>query len=227
MKKLMLSLLLSIGSFTVTSPLEAIRNFEQIYPSVIQRLENTYIFYGDRHGEFEGDLVAYLSDSSAWKVHPKHRDIYSRWSRGDYVRIKVRTDFYWFKREHKFSLYNLSNGESVNVMLAQHINNPFPLKIVSTDVYIKGYTWTTKKDVQIDEDGKPYETTSLKKVPILRKVICLSDGSYWVIKENFDEFTLGANVYVGAQGHPTKWYDFVLISGIEREASWTYARPQK
>ncbi len=226
MRKALLLLLLTIGSFSFTN-LDAIRNFEQIYPNVIHSLDNTYVYPGDRHGQFEGDLVAYLSDGSYWKIHPKHRDIYMQWSGGDFVRIKVRTDFYWFKREHKFSLYNLNNGQSVNVMLVQHANLPFPLKIVSTDQYVKGYTMSFKTQIKIDEKGKPYETTVVENIPILRKVICLSDGSFWVIKDNFDDFTLGANVYVGAQGHPTKWYDFILISGNEREASWTYARPQK
>lgn len=227
MKKVLLSLLLAIGSFATTNHLEAIKNFEEIYPYVTQTLEDVFVFDGDRHGQFEGDLVAFLSDGSAWKVLPTQREIFQKWNKGDKVRIKVRTDHYWIKREHKFSLYNQTTGEAVKVMIVQHVNNPLPLSIVSTDFYSKGLQAVTRHEWRLGKDNQWHYEPVIYFEQIMRKILCLSDGSFWVIKENFDSFTIGNHVYVGAQGHPKEWYDFVLITGTEREAIWTYGRPPK
>lgn len=188
--------------------LNAVTNFREIYPPVVQQISGSSIYEGDRHGEFEGDYVAYLSDGSGWKVHPKDRETYENWSLGDLVRIKVRTSFYLFKREHKFSLYNYNRGEEIFVMLVRHADTPIQKKIVQTDMYIHSYDW--------DEE-----------MPVFRKVIALSDGSLWVIKEQMSDFTIGQTVYIGAQGVAKKWYDFIMITGSEREAVWTWARPHK
>ncbi len=229
MKKVLISLFLAIASISFTQNLEAIKNFEMIYPSVTQTLEDKLVFGGDRHGEFEGDLVAFLSDGSAWKIHPTQRQQFRTWENGDQVRIKVRTDHYWFKREHKFSLYNETRGEALKVMIVRHIDTPIQLKIVSTDLYVKEYTTTPVSSYQwVFENGqmREREVVQFITIPVYRKVLVLSDGSSWVIKDNIDEFRINSYVYVGAQGNPKNWYDFIMITGTEREAIWSFGRPQ-
>lgn len=230
MKQKSFAILLLFATLFLSPNLQAIENFREVYPPVIQSLEGKLIFSGDRHGDFEGDLVAYLSDGSMWKVHPSERRVFERWNEGDLVRLKVRTDFYWFKREHKFALYNESLGQSVKVMIVKHITEPYPLQIVSVDTYSKGLEahWVPGTEL-VFENGHMYTRTVWHveyRPGHFRKVLALSDGSTWVIKEKFDKFVVGETVYIGAQGVPKEWYDFVLITGTEREAVWTYGRPQ-
>lgn len=238
MKKLLLSLVLLSNCFAAISFAQAAQEthvnqpiFRTVYPEVGQTLVGTEIFVGDRHGDFEGDYVTHLSDGSAWKIHPDNREVYQTWCVGDVVRIKVRTDWYWFKREHKFFLYNQTRGESAKVMLIQHINYPYPLKIVSSETYAKSTKLVrVPKAVLVYKNGKFVEEMTIvyESQPCdYRKILGLSDGSYWVIKNDFDLFTLGTAVYIGAQGSQTEFYDFVLIVGDQREAQWTYARPQR
>lgn len=231
MNKLLLSLVLLFNCLAGTS-LVAVGTrplYLDIYPEVEQTLIGTEIFRGDRHGQFEGDYVADLSDGSAWKVHPEDREVYAGWHVGDTLRAKVRTDFYWFKREHKFWLYNMTRGESVKAMIIQHKGYFHELKIVSTDSYAKStHTVEVLTTVRDFNTGRERLVTTYKTEPCdFRKVLRLSDGSFWVIKEKFDLFSLGTTVYIGAQGSSTNFYDFVFITGDEREADWTYARPQR
>lgn len=232
MKKLLMIAGLLIACLVSCVNVQAISNFENIYPPVVQNIDATAIFNGDRHGEFEGDYVAILSDGSAWKIHPDCREMYARWEAGETVRVKVRTDWYWFKREHKFALYNYQRGESVKAMIVHHKDYSAPLYIFTSETYAKSTRLvsvphyvtkyksdgTTETEVVYHQEWQPCD---------FRKVLGLSDGSYWVIKDKFNDFLIGSRVYVGAQGHPTHFYDFVLISGDQREAEWTYARPHK
>lgn len=228
MKKTISLLIFSFCLLTMSESLNAVTNFREIYPPVVQQINGTLIYEGDQHGNFEGDYVAYLSDGSCWKVHPNDREKYESWSQDDLVRIKVRTSFYWFKREHKFSLYNYNRGEEVFVMLVRHADMPIQKRITQTDMYIHSYNYVTKyrteyywKDGNLRDRVVAYSEAE----PVYRKVIVLSDGSHWVIKEKMNDFTIGQSVYLGAQGVAKKWYDFILITGTEREAVWTWARP--
>lgn len=206
-------------------------NYVEVYPPVMQTITETVPFRGDRHGKFSGDDVVVLSDGSAWKVHPKSKATYRRWYLGDRVHVALRTEWYWFKREHKFNLFNHENGESVKVMLVQH--KYYPLTIVATDQYHKSYgpKITPQTEFYSDKNGNLQSQTvwvHTGNVPKdHRKVLVLSDGSTWVIKDKLNDFQLGMKVFVGAQGVPGRFYDFVLIVGDEREAVCTLARPQK
>jgi hypothetical protein len=208
----------------------ALSNFIDVYPPIQQTIVDSGLFMGDRHRDFIGDAVAFLSDGSEWKIHPKQRDIFATWNAGDPVHIAVRTSFYWFKREHKFSLCNGVTQESIPVMIVRH--KATPLKIVATDLYHKStksiYSYYTTHTVDENGNRKPVTLSRYEgeKPTDFRKVLVLSDGSCWVIKDNLNTFLLGMEVYVGAQGTPGEYYDFILISGTEREAIWTWARPQ-
>lgn len=206
----------------VVSTAFSVVEFEMLYPPSVQSLIATDIFRGDSHGQFLGDSVAILSDGSAWKIHPEDTEKYSRWSVGDRVRIRYRTEFYWFKREHKFSLYNQTNGESCRVMIAQHSNYPYR-RIESTELLTREEYVTKTKVV----DGKRIKKSSWEQVPYA-KILRLSDGSIWRIKNRskFDRFSMGTSVFVGVQGTPGIDYDFILIIGLEREAISTRGRLQ-
>jgi hypothetical protein len=210
-------------------PLDALLHFQEIYPETVQALEMTENFLGDRHGAFRGDLVAYLSDGSGWKVHPDSRITYSHWSQGDVVRIMVRNDFYWFKREHKFSLYNYNRNESVKVMLVHHKTFP-PLKVIDVDFYYASSATypVTETVIVYHDDGtqEAIESTHWETSPSdPRKILALNDGSVWDIKDSWNYFVPGTHVYVGAQGRNGISFDFVIICGDQREAIWTWARP--
>jgi|GEM_PF-2601042 len=211
--------------------LSALTNYAQVYPPILQTVQGSDVFHGDRHGEFRGDDVAILSDGSGWKVHPDSMARYRMWGLGDIVRIALRTDWYWFSRQHHFLLVNESRGDSVKVMLAQH--KTYPLTIVGIDCYYKSQrpVYQTTSHNFFDSDGKMTTGTSSTFVGYEpcdpRHVLILSDGSVWVIKDKFSDFQIGTKVYLGAQGQPGRFYDFVIISGDEREATWTMARPQK
>lgn len=227
MKRLVVVLALLFGAMKG----EALSDFAEIYPPVMQELVGTDQFRGDRHGDFWGDSVAVLSDGSAWKVHPESEETYRTWLPGEVVRVIARTDFYWFKREHKFALYNANRNQFAKVMLVCHKEEP--LTIVGIDTYHKGYQAVYNENTYEvrENDGSTRTHTEhvfSHYVPAdFRKILFLSDGSVWVIRENLSAFQLGMRIYVGAQGRHDAFYDFVLIGGDQREAVWTWARPQK
>lgn len=206
---------LFVTQVLISQPIIAFTNFADTYPSVMQTLLGSDIYQGDRHGDFKEDLVAILSDGSAWKIHPDSGKLYLTWKAGDSIHIKARTDHYWFKREHKFLLYNHTRDESVKVMFVQH--KTFPLQIIGTESYYKTTVPIYDKDNRLVSYA-PAEP---------RKVLYLNDGSVWVIREKLDEFQTGMSIYIGAQGRKDAFYDFVLIIGDERDAKWTLARCPK
>jgi len=223
--------ILGILAAVVAFHLDAMTDFERVYPPVIQTIAASETFKGDRHGAFYGDAVAVLSDGSKWKIHPLCKEAYQKWTPGDRVNVALRKDWYWFKREHKFVMYNLTRAESANVMIVGHREDG--LRIATTEVYHKRTIslYDTERYMRVTPDGRSelveHQVYCGEKPVEMRKVLVLSDGSVWVIRDHLNDFNLGLRVYIGAQGHPKKFYDFVLITGDEREAIYTMARPQK
>lgn len=204
--KLLLLPLLSF--FFLTSFLEA---------DYLQELQECYVFEGDRHGDFQGDFIAVLSDGSAWKIHPGDREMFLRWNLNDVVHAEVRTTFYFFKREHKFALYNHYTNESARVMLLQHAEDS-PI-IIETQVYKTGtkiipITWQ-------DANGNVYITYHYRD--IYEKKLYLSDNTVWILQDSkkFDHFNPGRTVYLGVHRHKDG-FSYFLITGTEREAKWSW-----
>lgn len=203
-----------------------------IYPPVNKTLEGHAVCKGDRHGDFKGDLMAELSDGSLWKIHPDCREEFQRWQIGEKIHVAKRSDRFWFKREHHFLLINHFSNSSVKAMLFRH-GGKDPLRIVDTESYYKSISPKFIKEVTKTEDNNGKEKVEEKDVYIgnipsnPRKILRLSDGSEWVIKDLLGEFQKGMKVYIGAQRIPQRIYDFVLIIGDEREVIYTLARPQK
>lgn len=186
--------------------------------TTMQYLKGITTFYGDRHNEFSGDYVAVLTDDSAWKVHPKDKEKFAEWGINDIVHLGVRTSFYWFKREHKFELHNMTRRESVRVMLVQLPY--YPLTIMDANKYMSGQYLVPHTITYGDGSSYTYYTT----VTTFAKNLTLSDGSVWTIKSEseFDYFTVGNQVYLGV--NPDYYgLSYFLINGNEREARWDWA----
>jgi len=201
----------SIQAKTIGNP------FWDAFPELLTNLEAFYPFEGDIKGEFRGDLSVILSDGSAWKTHPDDQEMVAQWHAGDYLSVCARTSFYWFKREHKFRLYNHERDESVKVMLVKHRDHPLEI-IATSDVYIK--------DVEMipifyyDQDGNLQLFWHF--IFYYNKDLYLNDGSKWVIDEKFGQFLPRTKVYVGANVDESS-YSFFLICGRERESTFAWA----
>lgn len=179
------------------------------------------LYEGDCKGDFVGDLLFEMSDGSGWKVHSKDHETAGKWESGDKVHVSLRTSFYWFKREHKFFLYNHTRNESVRAMLIYHADVPreiihitesYPTKFASVPIY------------EIDEEGEQVIVGYYISEGEWRKIVVLDDGTAWIIQDNFNEFTTGCGVYVGRDDSKSEPRYF-LITGRERWAKWTYITP--
>lgn len=174
---------------------------------VLRSVYGHYVFNGDRHGDFVGNYVIVLNDGSEWKVHPDDTNKFSRWEINDIVHTKVRTSFYWFKREHKFELFNHTRNEAVKVMLVNYPIEPMTIRDVRID---------TKYYVQEHQNGT-------RTVDIIYTYnVLLSDRSLWTIKDRGQALNLlkvGRFVYLGLK-HKANTYSYFFILGTEREAKW-------
>lgn len=213
MKKLLLPLVLFVCLFTSAF---AYSHSQDDFRRTLQYYVGLAAFNGDSHGQFTGDPVAILSDGSAWKIHPKDKEKFSRWIGNEIVHVEARTSFYWFKREHKFELRNHMRNESVRAMLVQYPT--YPLMIVESHSYIA--------DTKVEYTEYRHDDGSSTTVPtvynIHEKRVVLNDGSAWRIRENFDSFNIGNTVYLGCNSENNRYY-FFLVSGIEREAVFEWA----
>lgn len=184
-------------------------------------LQGFDIFPGDRHGDFEGDLLAILSDGSAWKIHPDDQEKASNWELGDFVHISVRTSFYWFKREHKFLLCNHNRGEALKVMIIRHAQPPLQI-LATSDTYPTNMI-EVEEYVANDRLGNPIFEEEI--IPAdFKKEITLNDGTSWIIGEKFEDFSPETFVYMGEK-ETEEGIDKFLICGTEREAVWTWIKP--
>lgn len=209
--------ILPIFSFFFAAGALADQGDWQNYIPIRQSLIGVGIFDGDQHGDFKNDIVAYLGDGSAWKVHPTESEIFSQWNINDVVHVGVRTSYYYFKREHKFELVNHSRNETVKAMLVQHSVEP-PLTLVFAEIYLENSTVIPY--TSYDHQGRPQTNYTISNS--YAKKITLSDGSIWVLRNGYNEFFIGDRIYVGVNASKSG-FNFFLIKGSEREAIWTWA----
>lgn len=207
-------LLISCGLFA-GSPYNPNPLYE--YPITAHSLIGTGVFDGDRHGDFRNDYVAVLEDGSAWKIHPTQKRIFEKWGLNDVIQVEKRTDWYWFKREHKFLLRNHTRNETAKVMLIQYPSSP--LQIVNTDTYIAYSRWLY---VQVGTDFQGNSIKQWQLVHTWEKKLYLNDGTTWLIRSHFDKLTPNTYVYFGVNKNGSG-YDYFMIGGTEREAvyAWT------
>lgn len=161
-----------------------------------------YAFYGDRHGDFVGDYVVVLNDGSEWKVHPEDSNVFSQWEINDIVHPRVRTSHYWFKREHKFELFNHTRKQTVKVMLVRYPTNPLRVTDVTvelTKIIITKRPWVI--------NHYTYHAH-------------LNDGTTWQFDSNVGNLlTVGKFLYLGVND-TAEGYTYFFILGSEREATW-------
>lgn len=173
-------------------------------------LKEISTFAGDKHGDFKNNPVAILSDDSAWKIHPLDQCTFSCWRIGEGMRVRVRTSFYFFKREHKFELLNETRHEFVRVMLIKYPNKP--LQVVNANSFIAGYRVTAHKIMDHGKLKRLYYPDYIYKTKLQ-----LSDGSTWIMNGDHPDVVNHA-VYLFTD-HEEE-VACILIQGIEREANW-------
>lgn len=216
LRKLLIVQLFSLFLLTNVIPLEGSHQPIVTNPELpVYALQSFTHFEGDKHGDFVGDLVAILNDGSCWKVHPKDQSQFSNWKQDDAIYVSKRPSDYWFKREHKFQLNNLSNGETVRVMLVQY--PAYPLKITDAytllvDSYVKTTSWV---------DAWGYIHYNYYTVDVYHKRLHLSNGTTCTLTHegSFGYFCIGDSVYIG-YNQEKKGTSFFIVSGLEREANW-------
>lgn len=147
-------------------------------------------FEGDEDLDFVGDPVAILEDTSRWKIHPNYVEQFASWKIGERVHIGQRTDWYWFKREHKFLLVNHDRNESIPVMLVWVGDAPLSIASVSKSNATPSFTTLT-----------------------------LSDESVWEMESTTSElFSEEACIYIG-YNFDADQHHFFFIAGIEKNAT--------
>lgn len=211
----LLSLIAVSSTLFLGSSLIADTFHKEVRPELHQVVA-TDLYAGDQNGDFVGDIVAVLDDGSCWKIHPTRVDKFLAWDLDDILHVGVRTDFYWFSRQHEFQLVNHTKNEKIKVML---VNMPTEAPhILTSETYVESSYYTTR--TYVDFFGNSY--TSLEKVYVYAKRLILTDGTMWRIKSNFKGFLVGDAIYVGTH-MKKKTGSHLLISGKEKHAEWAWA----
>ena len=169
-------------------------SFSVLHASDIHTFLHRYVeaceFEGDEDLDFVGDPVAILEDASRWKIHPNFVEHFASWQLGDTIHIGRRTDWYWFKREHKFLLINHDRNESIPVMLVWV--GDAPLNITTMNKSDAASTFIT---------------------------LTLSDDSVWEMENTTSAlFSEQARIYIGYNSDADK-NQFFFIGGIEKYAT--------
>lgn len=184
-------------------------------------LEGFHLFNDEEGGPFQGNLVADFSDNSSWKVHPKDTGIAAAWQPGETVYIRPRTSFYWFKREHKFEIYNHNRRESVRAMLAYHQDRPHEI-LEASDVFAS--RGVERPLYGTDKNGESAIVGFFALETDYRRVLMLDDGSFWEIMDHVESFVPGATIYIGF--NDSKEVDLpILITGKGTAAVWATLYP--
>lgn len=127
MKKFVVITLLAFAS-----SLSAFAHFEKLYPDALQSIADVAVYHGDKNGDFAGDTIYILSDSSQWKIHPGDLGKCSSWRINQPVNIRARMDWcLWCKPKHQFLIYNRALNETARVMLVAHA--AYPKKVAKVE----------------------------------------------------------------------------------------------
>lgn len=167
----------------------------------------SYPYEGDSKGYFVNDPVIVLENGSEWKVHPSQVEQFKNWQTGEVVHAGVRREWYWFKREHKFYLFNHNRNEQIKVML---IKSPYTVKYVNAP--------QPTMIIYHSQGGMTYTD--------FRRNIVLNNDSKW----NVDSFEYDDNGFLpDTPAYPgyneSKGYaSFFIISGTGQTATWQWTK---
>ncbi len=179
------------------------------YPEAVKEYVSSYIFNGDKHGDFKGGFVIVLNDGSAWKVHPEDQVKFSNWLQGESVFVGIRGTCYWFKREHKYYLYNITRKEFVRAMIVDYSDSSLEVVSVSKPYFSQ----TLSKGIYDDEGNW------LADVPCRVIDMILSDGSKWIRTYSYGYLKVRTKVYVTVKLYKHS-AQFCLIYEKERESKY-------
>ncbi|MCB1113999.1 MAG: hypothetical protein KDK62_04520 [Chlamydiia bacterium] len=169
--------------------------------------------------DYQGDTVVELYDGSLWKVHPDHKEIALAWEPFDEVHVQLRKSIYWFSRPHKFRLHNRTKGESVKVMILDYGFSP--LLVFSTSKPF-ATCWDEVPIYALDNEGQEIIVGYKLILKGWKQVLELTDGSTVEIRDNFENFKEGTEIFVGID---ERW-DYqgpFFITGKKEQAKWTPA----
>lgn len=149
--------------------------------------------------EFAGDLAAELENGSQWKFHIKDTELVSHWTSGDVITIDFRDTWYWFKREHKFLMRNITRNESARSML---LKSPLTITACTKEPY---HTTVTLTNTGINHSD-------------YRVNVTLSDKSNWEVLTN-EHIKVGTQVFIGYRGEKKKIFFFAHGEGKNAKKS--------
>lgn len=167
------------------------------------------------------DFIVDFEDNSSWKIHPDDIAKVSDWQVGDEVHVRIRNSFYWFKRDHKFSIYNHTRDEAAKAMIQFHRDIPREI-IEASDIFC-----TKGKEVplyRLNSKGELVIYGYLALETAHRKILMMDDGSQWELKDHLDDFNEGTTIYVGFHDNNDLKLPF-LISGKGKSAVWSTLYP--
>ncbi len=197
--------------------------------SIDQTFKSVSLFEGDTFGDFKNDFVVTFADGSGWKVHPKDRDAIGLWQPDDTIYVQARRGSYWFKREHKFMLYNARLKQAVAAMIVQYPQ--VPLVVTEVNLYLADENKFVPKEI----NGKTFKirdwilnsdyakgSTKIWNI-FYRTKVKLSDGSTWIVEgDKTILYQVGSNVYISATKETNEFF-FFLVSNRERNSRWVSA----
>lgn len=175
----------------------------------IHQYSGLYTYDGDAQGNYVGDYAVILTDGSAWKIHSSNNSELATWDIGDKIHVEVRTYWYFYRRDHKFMLYNHKKNKWLYAMLVYS-----PLRIY--------------------ESGIPTPSATMNGAPTdYKKNLTLTNQSLWEVDSypNDARFPKGNHAYAsynatsGSGLDPNKeWGTFFVITGRGKDAEWDWAR---
>lgn len=140
------------------------------------------------------EVTVELTDGSIWSIQSSDAVKVTSWQSDELIHAQLRKSFHWFKRGHKFRLYNHARQESAKAMIVNYGDSPLIV------FYAYPPVDAPEENVPIYKfgaEGQPeiarYETLPAGKKAVLQ----LTDGSTVEIRDRFDKFTTGAEIYVG------------------------------
>lgn len=138
---------------------------------LFHKIEAFGTYEGENDGKFKDDILVSLSDGSQWKIHPQDTHSIKDFNVGEDIYLGVRLRTYFFNRDHFFTISKKGTFSIVRVKLIKMPEEPLKIVNIKESInFIKYY-----------------------------RNLTLSDGSEWVITEDFQYYDIGDTVYVSCR----------------------------
>lgn len=199
-----------------------LQHYATIYPACDQQLQVI-------ERDSDGALMITLTDGSTWEIDLGSLKSDLDWLANDPVRVEFRKKPYFFgwTTRDQMSLYNVRLDESFDVYLWDSVSNPAPLTVMDVEsndlifdkLLIPFFCPLTfdipesfenaEVELRYDVKRRAFDWTSKE----YKKILVLSDGTRWLIKDNYKYFQKGTEVYIAAPQKANENFEFVIIDG--------------